>query len=424
MQFRDFLNLDGIRKIDGSVDPRLEAASVSRSDQRNPWVADARDHDGFRLGGNIFSTREALSRFLNTEPKGFPLLMKNAASDPLPTKTIPTPGDYERGDVESLPLPIYYRKDGGPYVTSGIFHAGFGGLHNLSFHRMMYMGDERFAVRVVPRHLKQLLSDSDEKGIELGAIVSIGADPASLLAASTSAEYGKDELEISSRIHTVAEDGPLEVMEPYKHGLRSPAGTEILLCGVFTGEKSPEGPFVDITSTYDRKGMDGEPVFQVEKVLTRKDPIMHVLLPGGLEHYQMMGIPKEPSILDSVSRVVPKVHAVRLTEGGCCWLHGAVSITKQKEGDGKNAALAAFSGHPSMKRVVVVDEDVDIFDDHELEWAVATRYQSHKDLVKITGARGSTLDPSADPEDGTTSKEGLDATAPLAFREEFLRVEE
>ncbi len=135
----------------------------------------------------------------------------------------------------------------------------------------------------------------------------------------------------------------------------------------------------------------------------------------------MMGLPKEPIIHRAVSGVVPKVRAVRLNEGGCCWLHAVVSIKQQKPGDAKNAILAAFGGHASLKRVVVVDEDIDPFDDWAVEWAIATRFQADRDLVVIEGARGSSLDPSAAD---TTAKMGLDATVPIgANRSRFERVQ-
>ncbi len=169
-----------------------------------------------------------------------------------------------------------------------------------------------------------------------------------------------------------------------------------------------EGPFVDITGTYD--DVRKQPVFKVERIYARRSPIFQIVLPGGLEHYLLMGLPREPMIHRAVNQVVPRVHGVRLTEGGCCWLHGVVSITKNKEGDGINAVLAAFTGHPSMKKVTIVDEDVDIYDDRQVEWAVATRFQAHRGLVVIHNAAGSSLDPSAE---GTTSKVGIDATKPL-----------
>ncbi|HPT73723.1 MAG TPA: UbiD family decarboxylase, partial [Methanomassiliicoccaceae archaeon] len=168
---------------------------------------------------------------------------------------------------------------------------------------------------------------------------------------------------------------------------------------------------VDITGTYDsvRPG----PVFEVDRLYMRKDPIFQLLFPGGLEHYLLMGLPREPMIYRTVNQVVPRVHGVRLTEGGCCWLHGVVSITKNKEGDGMNAALAALTGHPSMKQVIVVDEDIDIYDDHQVEWAVATRFQASRSLTVINNAAGSSLDPSAE---GTTSKVAIDATVPMGMK--------
>jgi UbiD family decarboxylase len=172
-----------------------------------------------------------------------------------------------------------------------------------------------------------------------------------------------------------------------------------------------EGPFVDITGTYD--DVRKQPVFKVDRVYKRRDPIFQIVLPGGLEHYLLMGLPREPAIFKSVNQVVPLVHGVRLTEGGCCWLHGVVSITKNKEGDAVNAIMAAFTGHPSLKKVIIVDEDVDIYDDRQVEWAVATRFQAHRGLLVVNNAAGSSLDPSAG---GTTSKVGIDATKPIGSK--------
>jgi UbiD family decarboxylase len=127
-------------------------------------------------------------------------------------------------------------------------------------------------------------------------------------------------------------------------------------------------------------------------------------------------------IWDAVSKVVPKVCAVNLSKGGSGWLHAVISIEKQVEGDGKNALLAAFAAHPSLKHAVVVDSDIDVFDVSDVEWAVATRFQGSEDLVVIENVRGSTLDPSADQEKVLTSKVGFDATRPFSKpKEKFER---
>ena len=166
-----------------------------------------------------------------------------------------------------------------------------------------------------------------------------------------------------------------------------------------------------------------QPVLDIARLYHRDDWLYRTLLPGGAEHRALMGIPQEPRILRIVANAVPGVVTVALTPGGCCWLHAVVSIRKRAEGDGRNAGLAALGAHPSLKRVVVVDEDVDPWNPNEVEWAVATRFQPDRDLFVVTGARGSSLDPSRDPVDETTAKWILDATIPLGRpRREFVRI--
>lgn len=425
MDLREVLGGIDVDHIEGEVDPYLEAAKVCDRDRSRAWISSSKDSESWRLAGNVYARRDTLALALNTSNEGVTYAMLKASMEPLPVEMMDTPDYYSMTTVGDLPIPTYYRGDGGPYFTSGIFHSVHQGAGNLSFHRMMHMGGNRFAVRVVPRHLKAMIKMARDRGEDLRAVVSVGADPYSLLAGSTSMRFGEDELEVASSLKMMAIGSPLKAFDPDGNGCLAPEGAELILCGRFIDENVPEGPFVDITSTYDHAGMDpGEPVFEVDRVLAREDPIMHVLLPGGYEHYQMMGLPKEPAIKRAVETVVPLVHGVRLTEGGCCWLHGIISITPQKQGDGKNAIMAAFTGHPSMKRVIVVNNDIDIFDDRQVEWAVSTRFQADRDMLVVKGARGSSLDPSANRSDRTTSKLGLDATIPVGMEKEFLKIEE
>jgi UbiD family decarboxylase len=154
----------------------------------------------------------------------------------------------------------------------------------------------------------------------------------------------------------------------------------------------------------------------------REDYVYHGLLPSGAEHRILMGLPHEVLIWEVVSKVVPKVYSVNLATGGSGWLHAAISIEKQLDGDGKNALLAAFAAHPSLKHAVVVDSDIDVFNVSDVEWAIATRFQASEDLIIVKNARGSTLDSSADQETGLTTKVGVDATRPFAKpKEKFER---
>ena len=147
-----------------------------------------------------------------------------------------------------------------------------------------------------------------------------------------------------------------------------------------------------------------------------------VTLPSGFEHKLLQGMPQEPRIFNAVKNTVPTVANVVLTEGGCCWLHAAVSVKKQTEGDGKNIIMAALAAHPSLKHVVVVDEDVNIFDPQDIEYAIATRVKGDDDIIIVPKARGSSLDPKASEIDGTTTKVGVDATKSILEPEKFERV--
>lgn len=365
---------------------------------------------GFQAVGNLFATRERIASALTIPKERIASELGNAISHPCPTilgsSSPPLENVSEEFNLLDLPFPLYYKNDGGRYLTSGIVCAEFEGKKNMSFHRMMVVDKKHFAARLVERHLYTMYKGSLTQGQDLKVAICIGVCPSLLLAAAVSTDYNTSELEIASalRKNTIGE----EVATITLDGMEVPAFAEYVLVGRLTRESALEGPFVDITGTYDT--VRTQPLVRIEKVYHKNDPLMYLLLPGGYEHYLLMGLPREPTILKSVSQVVPRVNGARLTEGGCCWLHGVVSITKQREGDGKNAIMAAFSGHPSMKRVVVVDADIDIYNDEEVEWALATRFQADKDLVVVSGARGSTLDPSSD---GLTTKIGLDATKPL-----------
>ncbi|HEX58801.1 MAG TPA: hypothetical protein ENF26_01465, partial [Methanomicrobia archaeon] len=180
---------------------------------------------------------------------------------------------------------------------------------------------------------------------------------------------------------------------------------EFVLEGFFGGETAREGPFVDITGTYDV--VREEPVLMLTRIYHRKDPIYHAVLPSGSEHRLLMGVPYEPLIFRAVSNV-SRAKNVVLTDGGCCYLHAVIQIKKSGEGEAKNACIAAFAAHPSLKMAIVVDEDVNIYDMQDVEYAVATRVRWDKDVILIPNVRGSSLDPSS--EGGLTTKVGIDAT--------------
>jgi len=230
-----------------------------------------------------------------------------------------------------------------------------------------------------------------------------------MLAAASPVPFGVSEFGVANKLL----NNKMTVVKCEHVNAYAPAEAEVVLEGrVLTDKEVTEGPLVDITGTYDIQRK--QPIVELVSMMHRRDYMYQALLPSGSEHKLLMGLPHETMIWEAVSKVVPKVKAVNLTEGGCGWLHAIVSIDKPVDGDAKNALAAVFSGHPSLKHAVVVDTDIDVYDQNMVEWAIATRFQANEDMFLIPQARGSSLDPSADQETGLTTKVGVDATRPLA----------
>lgn len=370
--------------------------------------------------GNVICNRRVLYETLGAESdeQAFSKLL-GAMANPRRLKIEGSPNVFRKfDDVVKLPVLRSYEGEAGPYVTSGIFIAREPGGEalNASIHRMLVLDGRHLAVRVVPRHLHYMLEKARKARQGLPVAVVVGAPPEVYVAAASSPPYGVFELEVANALMR----GGLVAFEAAE-GLPVPLDSEIVILGELQADASAhEGPFVDALGTLDAVRM--QPVLKVEKVLVREDAVYYAILQGGIEHKLLMGFHREAAIWDSVRRVVSHVKAVRLLEAGGGWLVAAISIAKSAEGDAKNALLAAFAAHPSLKVAIVVDEDVSVDDPNELLWAIATRMQPHEDLVVLSGFRGSSLDPSADPETLTTSKLGIDATMPLTGRREaFLR---
>ncbi|UCE91678.1 MAG: UbiD family decarboxylase [Methanobacteriota archaeon] len=395
--------------VKGKVSRDLEATKYLTKAGDRPVLFE--DLDGHRAVGNLWASRKRIEQALKSTPEELSARMQEAMSAPSAPQEVDRAAFEENVltdfDLRESAIPKFYSGDGGRYITAGVVIAEHKSERNMSFHRLMLMDDRRLAIRIVPRHLHALARRAREDGEDLKVAIAVGLCPSVLLPAAMTVELGNDELWIANTLRQLCLGEPLAVRR-IEDGLVVPAFAEYVFEGRITDKTTEEGPFVDITGTQDpaRK----QPVVEVDRIYFRNDAVFQILLPGSIEHYLMMGLPREPVIRKAVGVAGPEVHGVRRTEGGCCWLHGVISITKQKEGDAVNAILAALGAHTSMKLAVVVDRDIDIYDNDAVEWAVATRFQGDKDLVVVRGARGSSLDPSAD---ATTAKIGIDATKPL-----------
>lgn len=376
-----------------------------------------------KVVGNVCGTRKRICKALGISPNEVYEELARSWRSPKKSKIVtdgPVKENKEKNvDLTKLPILKHFEKDADHYITSAVVHARSADnkVENVSIHRLQVLDKKHLAIRLVPRHLFKLWSLAKEKGEDLTVAISVGVHPAVLLAASSPVPFGTNEFDVANTLI----DGGLRLIECENVDSCAPAEAELVLEGrVSATREVVEGPFVDITGTYDIQRK--QPVVDILGVMHRRDYVYQGLLPSGTEHKLLMGLPHEALIWESVSKVVPKVNAVNLSVGGCGWLHAVIAIENQTDGDGKNALLAALAAHPSVKHVVVVDSDIDVFDISDVEWAIATRFQASEDLVVIKNVRGSTLDSSANQETGLTSKMGLDATRPLAkHKEKFER---
>ncbi|NOJ27779.1 MAG: UbiD family decarboxylase [Nitrososphaera sp.] len=313
-------------------------------------------------------------------------------------------------NLNELPIVTHFEKDAGPFITASIVFAKDQerGNQNLSTHRLLLLDDRRMAIRMVEgRHLHKCFTAAKDHGEDLKVAIAIGVHPAVSIAAAYQAAYGLDEMLIANSLL----DGKLSLAKAKYSGLYVPDHAEIILEGRILKDVTQEEWMVEMLRTYDHKRK--QPVFELEKIHFRNNAIYHDILPGYAEHRLLMGIPVEAKMYDQVKSVVASTQAVHLTDGGSNWLAAVIQIKKKLEGEPKNALLAAFAAHPSLKMATVVDDDIDPTDPVAVEYAITSRCQADRGFIIIPNAKGSSLDPSSDQTNLLTTKVGIDATATI-----------
>jgi len=409
--FLEQLEREGkLTRIRKEVSTELEMAGIIDSLGEKPVFFEKVKESSIPVVAGLVSSKELVAKALNVDIKQILRKLSSAIENPV-APTVVKKGEcqeiVERNvDLTKLPIMRYTEKDGGKYVPSAISIVKDPELgRNTCFHRLMLIDKNKFVARIVEeRGTDTALKNA---GGELDIAMCIGNSTAVLLAASTSLPKGVDELGMANVLEKT------ELVKCKTIDVDVPRDCEIVLEGRITKERVPEGPFLDLTGIIDR--VRQQPVIEIKCITHRKKPIYQTILAGRNEHKVLMGMPKEPTIFNEVNKVC-ECSDVYITPGGCSWLHAVVQIKKQNPDDGKKAIKAAFDGHKSLKHCVVVDDDVNIYDSNDVEWALATRLQADKAAVILPNQRGSSLDPSGDLTEGKkarTCKMGLDATIPL-----------
>ena len=411
MDLREFIeHLDKtnqLTKIKKNVSSDCEIANILNKLDGKPVLFENVDDQKIKVVGGLCSSAKIIAESLNVADNKLVEKMIDAIDNPKEPKTIQKAPcqEVQISDVDlcQFPFLMHKKEDGGKYITCGvcIIKDQDNGV-NMCIHRLMIIGKDKLVGRIIEERGTDIALKKNRK---LEIAICIGNSMPVLLAAATSLEKDKNELSMANAFENT------HLVKCKTVDLEVPANCEIVLEGEFTDELVDEGPFLDLTETYDivRK----QRAIKIKKITTRKNPIYQALLPGKLEHKMLMGMPKEPTIFKEVNKVC-KCLDVCITLGGYSWLHAVVKIEKKNSDDGVKAINAAFIGHKSLKQCIVVDKDIYIRNPYVVEGAIATRTQMDKDLYLFKNQSGSSLDPSGDLSSGKarTTKVGIDATIP------------
>ena len=404
MSFREFVAKSDY-VITKPVSKNLEASGIIYSAGDKSIMFEKIKESQNKVAANVFASKDKVAKYLGCEVKDLVPIMIKALNAPSKPKVVTTT-DHEdlEVDLEKLPILTHTDKDGGAYVSSGIIIVKDPAVgQNVCYHRGMVIGKNKFALRILERNTMELLKKNNGE-MKAAYCVGIGAETA--LAAAMAPALGVNELEIANSIKQI------DVIKAKTFDAILPADAEVIMEGTLSlNERHTEGPFVDLTGTSDI--IRQEPVFTVEKIYARPNYIWHALLPGGFEHKILMGMPREPTVFNEVKKAGVDVIDVSVNPGGSSWFHVIVKINKKKEEDGKTTIDAAMKGHTSGKHFFVVDNDIDIYNPLEVEWAMATRFQADKNLYIFSKQKGSSLDASADQITRETAKAGFDLTMRL-----------
>jgi len=340
-----------------------------------------------------------------------------------------------------IPAPTNTALDAGPYFNMGLVRAQDPetGEADVTIHRLCVQGPDLLSIYFAPgRHIDVFRAKAEAAGKPLPVSISMGLDPAIYLAACfepPTTPLGLDELTIAGGLRR----RPVELVPCVSIPAAAIARAEIVLEGeILPGERIREDVQTDTGFCmpefpgYLGKAQPQLPVIRIKTITHRRNPILQTIIGPGEEHVNLAGIPTEASILHLVNNAMPgRLRNVYCHSAGGGKYLAILQFCKSKpadEGRQRQAALTAFAAFPELKHVILVDEDVNLFDSTEILWAMTTRYQGDVSTIFIPGVRCHPLDPSQSPDfshsipaPGISCKTIFDCTVPYHLKANFRR---
>lgn len=381
---------------------------------KKPILFDQVARSSIRVAGGLYGDRNIIYNLLHMNENNRLFKFMEAIANPKPYRVVangPIKENIIRRNIDLpriLPIPRYQEKDSSSFITAGVVVVKDPETNRYftSIRRLQVNGGNKLSALIASPKLTNDFLEMEKNNKPLEVAIILGYDAYFLMASQvSSATYGVDKYEIDSALR----GEPLELVKCETVDLLVPAYAEIVLEGrLVPGKREMEGPFGELMGYYG--GVAPHPIIEIDAVMHRNEPIFQAAFPCREEHLSN-GLIREMELFNNLRNQVDVID-VNVTEGGGYRFNAFVSINKKNKGDGKSAILAALGFNKELKQVVVVDEDVDIYDVQDIEWAVTTRAQASRDFIIVPGALGSPLEPSHDLR-GVTDKVGIDATKPI-----------
>ena len=367
---------------------------------------------------NVAGNRQLLAAALKADPANLPSEFRDRCQNYIPAEIVDSAPWQEvtiEGDdldLNKLPIPFHFSVDAAPYITAGQISARDPetGVDTTGFHRLMLTGKNRLGVSLHSRRrMYEFHRRAAARGENLPAAVTLGIHPLHYMG--------------SMAYHYPPHVRKFEIIgglfgEPYRLArcgtadLEVPASAEFIIEGeILAQETAPEGPFGEFTGYASYRSTNN--IFVAKRLRMRRNPLFHSVASGmSSDHILISCITREGEILNSLKRNLPNVQNVHVPHTTCGAFMVFISIKKTAEGEPQMAIMGTFGTELYAKYIIVVDEDVDVHNMHDVMWAVATRCKAEKDIMLIPGAKAAIIDPSSDPETFTVTKMGIDATRP------------
>ncbi len=402
------------------IDPILEiTALISEYEKRgmNPvLLCEKVKGSTYPLLAGVASTRKRLAQALGVEHKDLADEYRRRSKNLIPSTVIqdaPFCANVDTGDaidIGKFPLRRYFPVDADRYITAGLVVARdpHTGLTSFGYHRCQYKGKDKLGISLHSRKWVWEFHDRAEKmGKNLEVAIVVGVHPALSLGSMAMLPSNQEKYDFVGGLF----DEPMELARSQHFDLRVPAWADLVIEGeILAGVREPEGPFGEFTGYASHRST--QHVFEAKAVSYRDQMIFQSTGAFSHECHSILALSREVDVATAVSKTVPNVRAVCVPFSGGGVFHAYISIKKTFNGQPQQAMYAAFGIDHCLKLVVVVDEDIDVFNEEEVVWALATRFQADRGVLVLPNSMGVILDPSTNAA-GDTSKMGIDATKPL-----------